>query len=111
MRACLSPSGSASSSCSSWWIVNRNLMASSSRTELPGRSHFDAAAAGQWDPRSHLDGFVQVPSLDQKEPVQLFCRFGEGAIGGGQLAVPTRTVVAVSTGCSAWATIRYPFEG
>src|SRR5581483_5193171 len=51
------------------------------------RPYLDAPETGGGDPRGDLDGVVQVPGLDQVEPAQLLLGLGEGAVGGGQLAV------------------------
>src|SRR5260221_2448748 len=56
--------------------------------ELPDRPDLDAPQPRRGDLRRHLDRVVQVPGLDEIEPAELLLGLGEGAVGGGHLAVP-----------------------
>jgi hypothetical protein len=54
--------------------------------ELPDRSDLDTPQTRRRDSRGHLDGLVQIPGLDEREPAQLLLRFGERPVGRGDLA-------------------------
>ena len=71
------------------------------RLPLHQRPHLDRAAhPRRRDPRGDLDRRVEVVGLDQEEAAQVLLRVDERAVGEQRLPSCTRTVVAVSTGCS-----------
>ena len=69
--------------------------------EIHDRTHFDAASLCRRDFRGHLNGFIQVPRVDQVDPPSCSVVSANGPSVVAIEPLRTRTVVAVRTGCRA----------
>ena len=59
--------------------------------------------------RRNLNGLIDVSAVEEIEAPNPFLRFGEGAFGDQELALRTRTVLALSIWARRWPMIRLPF--